>query len=93
MDAGVGPGDEVICAALTFIAAVNTVRFCGGEPVFVWNGDAYGVCFADTGYCIARIDGTCEKLCSTADSVLEYLLDGDRLRDIITKVTVISRNI
>ncbi|MBR6610047.1 MAG: aminotransferase class I/II-fold pyridoxal phosphate-dependent enzyme [Oscillospiraceae bacterium] len=35
VDAGVGPGDEVICAALTFIAAVNPVRFCGGEPVFV----------------------------------------------------------
>ena len=65
----------------------------GGEPVFIWNGNAYGVCFADTGYCIARIDGTYEKMCSTPDSVLEYLLDGDRLRDIITKVTVISRNI
>ena len=65
----------------------------GGEPIFVWNGDTYGVCFADTGYCIARIDGTCEKLCSTPDSVLEYLVDGDWLRDIITKVTVISRNI
>ena len=65
----------------------------GGEPVFIWNGDAYGVCFADTGYCIARIDGTYEKMCSTPDSVLEYTLDGDRLRDIVTRVTVISRNI
>ena len=65
----------------------------GGEPVFVWSGDTYGVCFTDTGYCIARIDGTGEKMCSTPDSVLEYMLDGDRLRDIITKVTVISRNI
>ncbi len=35
IDAGVGPGDEVICASLTFIAAVNPVRFCGAEPVFV----------------------------------------------------------
>ena len=65
----------------------------GGEPVFIWNGNAYGVCFADTGYCIARIDGTYEKMCSTPDSVLEYTLDGDRLRDIVTRVTVISRNI
>ena len=65
----------------------------GGEPVFVWNGESYGVCFADNGYCIARIDGTGEKMCSTPDSVLEYLLDGDRLRDVITRVTVISRNI
>ena len=65
----------------------------GGEPVFVWNGESYGVCFADNGYCIARIDGTGEKMCATADCVLEYLLDGDRLRDVITCVTVISRNI
>ena len=35
VDAGIGPGDEVICASLTFIAAVNPVRFCGAEPVFV----------------------------------------------------------
>ncbi len=35
IEAGIGPGDEVICASLTFIAAVNPVRFCGGEPVFV----------------------------------------------------------
>ena len=65
----------------------------GGEPVFVWNGESYGVCFADNGYCIARIDGTGEKMCATADSVLEYQLDGDRLRDVITRVAVISRNI
>ena len=51
------------------------------------------VCFADNGYCIARVDGTGEKMCATTDSVLEYLLDGDRLRDVITCVTVISRNI
>lgn len=35
VDAGVGPGDEIIAAALTFIAAVNPIRFCGAEPVFV----------------------------------------------------------
>ena len=65
----------------------------GGEPVFVWNGESQGVCFADNGYCIARIYGTGEKMCSSPDSVLEYLLDGDRLRDIITRVSIISGNI
>ena len=65
----------------------------GGEPVFVWNGIVYGVCFLESGYCIARRDGTGEKICSTPDSVLEYMLDGDRLRDIITRVAVVSRNI
>ena len=65
----------------------------GGEPVFLWNGDVYGVCFVDSGYCIARSDGTHERICSSPDAVLEYTIYGDRLRDIITRVTVISRNI
>lgn len=34
-----------------------------------------------------------EMWCDTADEVLEYIIDGDRLRDIITKVEVTSRTI
>lgn len=32
---GVGPGDEVIVPALTYVATANAVRFVGAEPVFV----------------------------------------------------------
>jgi len=32
---GVGPGDEVLVPALTFIAPVNAVRYLGAEPVFM----------------------------------------------------------
>ncbi|MBB6454537.1 perosamine synthetase [Salirhabdus euzebyi] len=32
---GVGYGDEVIVPTLTFIAAVNPVRYCGADPVFM----------------------------------------------------------
>jgi dTDP-4-amino-4,6-dideoxygalactose transaminase len=32
--AGCGPGDEVIVPSLTFVAAANTVVFCGATPVF-----------------------------------------------------------
>jgi dTDP-4-amino-4,6-dideoxygalactose transaminase len=32
--AGVGPGDEVIVPAITFVATANAVRYCGAEPVF-----------------------------------------------------------
>ncbi|MEB3286668.1 MAG: aminotransferase class I/II-fold pyridoxal phosphate-dependent enzyme [Vampirovibrionales bacterium] len=32
---GIGPGDEVIVPALTFIATVNPVRYLGATPVFV----------------------------------------------------------
>lgn len=31
---GVGPGDEVIVPALTFVASANAVRYCGGRVVF-----------------------------------------------------------
>ena len=33
--AGVGIGDEVLVPTLTFIAAVNPIRYCGAEPVFM----------------------------------------------------------
>jgi perosamine synthetase len=32
---GVGPGDEVIVPALTYIATANAVTYCGAKPVFV----------------------------------------------------------
>ncbi len=45
--AGVGPDDEVLVPALTFIATANAVTYCGGHPVFLdseavsWGLDAY----------------------------------------------------
>src|SRR5258708_8152180 len=32
---GVGPGDEVFCPTLTFVASANPVRYLGAEPVFI----------------------------------------------------------
>jgi dTDP-4-amino-4,6-dideoxygalactose transaminase len=32
--AGVGPGDEVIVPAITFVASAAAARYCGGMPVF-----------------------------------------------------------
>ena len=32
---GVGPGDEVLCSTLTFVAAANAIVYQGGVPVFV----------------------------------------------------------
>ena len=30
-----GPGDEVLCPALTFVATANAIRYTGAKPVFV----------------------------------------------------------
>ena len=35
LSAGVGPGDEVIMPALSFVATAEVVRYCGATPVFV----------------------------------------------------------
>jgi dTDP-4-amino-4,6-dideoxygalactose transaminase len=34
LGAGVGPGDEVIVPAITFVATANAARYCGATPVF-----------------------------------------------------------
>ena len=45
LQAGVGPGDQVLCSTLTFVASANAIRYLGAQPVFVdaevaaWNLD------------------------------------------------------
>ena len=78
---------------------------CGGEVVFRWNGTEY-CCFGKLEHPeaqrtmmfiskTAREDGweSSEKWCETSDDVLEYMVGFDRLRDVITQVTVIERTI
>lgn len=42
---GVGPGDEVLCSTLTFVASANPIVYLGARPVFIdseassWNMD------------------------------------------------------
>jgi len=42
---GVGPGDEVLCPTLTFVATANPIRYLGAHPIFLdseratWNVD------------------------------------------------------
>ncbi|MUU12849.1 MAG: hypothetical protein EP146_16590 [Oscillibacter sp.] len=70
----------------------------GGEVQFEWNGVLY-CCFgcispaADAApkmvICQAgsvEVNTRTEKWCDTADEILEYMVGGDRLRDVITQV-------
>ena len=41
--AGVRPNDEVIVPTITFIAPVNTVRYCGAFPVFMDSDEYYNM--------------------------------------------------
>lgn len=34
LEAGIGPGDEVITSPFSFVASVNPIIFCGGKPIF-----------------------------------------------------------
>ena len=64
-----------------------------GEVVLQWHSEQYGVFWDGSRYCIAKKDGSHEKWCDTADEVLEYMVGNNRLRDVITQVTVIERTI
>lgn len=78
---------------------------CGGEVEFDWKGVSY-CCFgcvcpqpgqaprmviSQAG--TAEVNGSTERWGDTPDEILEYMVGDDRLRDVITQVTVWSRTI
>ncbi|MCI1966287.1 MAG: hypothetical protein LKJ17_09200 [Oscillospiraceae bacterium] len=64
-----------------------------GEVEFEWNGKNYSITHPDKISISEANKHDTEKLCNTADEVLEYRVGDDRLRDVITQVTVWSRTI
>jgi len=67
----------------------------GGEVTFSYNNKEYGIFKSNQElFIISEIgnDNT-EKAYGTADTVLDYIIESDKLRDIITKVKVIDRTI
>lgn len=66
--AGVGRGDEVLAPTLTFIAAVNPIRYAGAEPVFIGCDDS--LCMDP-----AEAEAFCAARCH---------MEGDRLIDSVT---------
>ena len=88
--------------------SINDFKWCmkrGGEVQFDWKGVSY-CCFGcvcpSPGQkprmviCQAgsiEVNTRTEKWCDTADELLEYMMGEDRLRDVITQVTVWDRTI
>lgn len=67
---------------------------CGGEVEFEWKGKVYSITHITYGISISESNKQeTEKICKDADEVLEYIVGEDRLRDVITKVTVWDRTI
>ncbi|WP_020073670.1 hypothetical protein [Faecalispora sporosphaeroides] len=64
-----------------------------GEVEFEWNVKNYSITHPDKISISEANKQETEKLCSTADEALEYKVGDDRLRDVITQVTVWSRTI
>ena len=68
----------------------------GGEVEFIWKGTRYGAVRYGQGnkisVYVANRQET-ERLYDTADEALEYMVGEDRLRDVITQVTVLDRTI
>ena len=66
----------------------------GGEIDFIWDGKEYGISHS-RGRIIAYLWGQPDttQYFATADDVLNYMVGSDRLRDVITQVTVLDRTI
>ena len=64
----------------------------GGEAVFSWNGEEYGL-WGESGKVRITCTGKPEldTLYESAEDALEYLVGNERLRDVISKVVVLDR--
>ena len=64
---GIGPGDEVIVPAFTFVATANAVVYCGARPIFAdVEGDTYNI----------SVDSVADRLSDRTRAVLAVHLFG-----------------
>lgn len=65
LEAGVGPGDVVLVPPLTFIAAVNPVKYCFATPIFI---------DCDDSFCLdpIKLRRFCEEECAFNEDKLTY---------------------
>ena len=76
---------------------ISEFKWClqdGGEVEFSFHSKIYTITQPKNGISISEANKQeTEKICSDADEVMEYLVDGIRLRDIITQINVLARTI
>lgn len=75
-ESGIGPGDAVIVPALTFIAAVNPVRYQFAEPVFM---------DCDKSLCMdpVKLRHYCEEECTYTDGKLVCKANNKQIKAIV----------
>lgn len=76
MEAGVGYGEEVIAPTLTFIAAVNPIRYCGADPVFMDCDDS--LCMDPI-----KLARFLKEACSYENGIVTNKATGKRIRAIV----------
>lgn len=76
IEAGVKPGDMVIVPPLTFIAAVNPVKYQFADPIFI---------DCDDSFCMdpVKLKDFCENECGVKDGNLIYKANGKHIKAII----------
>lgn len=76
---------------------ISECKLClknGGEIEFEWKGKLFDIVHDPDGMVIYEANkGVTERKYQTADDLLEYIVSGDRLRDVITQVKVWARTI
>ena len=67
---------------------------CGGEVEFEWRGKIYSITHPEGRIHMSEaFKQETEQVRDTADELLDCEIDGEKLRDIITKIHVLDRTI
>lgn len=67
---------------------------CGGEIEFHWNGKAYSLTPVNGGFVISlAVDPETSQYYESTDQLLEHLLDGEKLRSLVTRLEIDARTL
>ena len=78
------------------ISEFKESMICGGEVVFTWKQEEYGIFRIKDNrgsYCVCESRSHITRWFSSLEDALEYRVGADRLRDVITQVTVTYRSL